>query len=316
MGIHDFCSRHGFRIDYNGGHFVRGSDDRVLTGFFPTVELLEGAVLPHVDEILMADRVSTPSGQTISRYLANLARAEAEIARNLPGRLEKYEELHPYAGSEIIDEVLTNVRKVIDSAPLHLAEIERCRALAVNAPSRLFLPLGATVRLKSEWNVPDHYARDPGFLSYISSRHVPRPPEGSIGYVTGAAFGNDECGIVVSFPDDFVDGNDKPWSFPVHGCRKVVHISDLEVLELAALPDGTANLSVDGVAPTHVVDYGDDDTSDVVILENGGQKMIFFVGSDFNPLDESVHFFGSMEAALKIHDEIRPIGTPAAAIRS
>lgn len=303
MGIREFCSDNGFYLDYNGGFFLRGSDRRVLTGIHGTVEALEAAELPLLDAILVADRVITPSEETITRYRANLKKAEAEINGSRPARLAKHAELLPHAGNEIVDEVLSHLKRVIDAAPLHLAEIERCRSLAANAPSRLFLPLGTSVRLKREWNVPDHYAIDPSLLSYIAAHRVSRPPEGSVGYVTGAGFGSDECGIVVAFPDEFIDGNGRRWTDTLHGSVKLVQISDLEVIQFATLSDGSPNLSVDG-ANTHSVTYEDDEVVEMMILENGGKKMAFFLGDDFDPLDESVHFFSSMEEAVDLHGEI------------
>ncbi|MNU37748.1 hypothetical protein D3C71_264050 [compost metagenome] len=312
MDIRKFCSVNGFDLDYNGGFFIRGSDRRVLTGIHGTVEALEAAELPLLDAILVADRVITPSEETITRYRANLKKAEADINGSRPARLAKHAELLPHAGNEIIDEVLSHVKRVIDAAPLHLAEIERCRSLAANAPSRLFLPLGTSVRLKREWNVPDHYAIDPSLLSYIAAHRVSRPPEGSVGYVTGAGYGSDECGIVVAFPDEFIDGKGRKWRDTLHGSTKLVQMSDLEVIQFATLPDGTPNLSVDG-ANTHSVTYEDDEVVEMMILENGGKTMVFFLGDDFDPLDESVHFFASMEEAVDLHGEIERLHVHAIA---
>jgi hypothetical protein len=132
---------------------------------------------------------------------------------------------------------------------------------------------------------------------------VSRPPAGSVGFVTGAGFGSDECGIAVAFPDSFVDWNGRKWSGSLHGCRKVVHMSDVEVIQFATLPDGSPNLSVDG-ARTHVVTYDEDDVADVMILENGGKTMLFFLGDDFQPLDESVQFFANIEEAVDLHGDI------------
>jgi hypothetical protein len=300
VDIRKFCSENGLEVGYDGGFFIKGSDGRSLTGFYGTFAALEAAELPCQDAILVADRVNHPSLETISRYRANLDKAEAEIHRSHPVWLAKHEELLPAAGNEFIDDLLRDLKRVVDSAPLHLSEIERCRSLAANAPSRLFLPLGATVRLKREWNVPDHYAIHPGIISHTM---VSRPPAGSVGFVTGAGFGSDECGIAVAFPDSFVDWNGRKWSGSLHGCRKVVHMSDVEVIQFATLPDGSPNLSVDG-ARTHAVTYDEDDVADVMILENGGKTMLFFLGDDFQPLDESVQFFANIEEAVDLHGDI------------
>lgn len=314
MGVREFCSDNGMEVGYNGGFFIKGASGRQLTGFYSSVEALEAAELPLLDAILVADRVITPSEETITRYRSNLKKAEAEINGSRPARLAKHAELLPHAGTEIVDEVLSHLKRVIDAAPLHLAEIARCRSLAANAPSRLFLPLGTSVRLKREWNVPDHYAIDPSLLSYISAHRVSRPPEGSVGYVTGAGFGSDECGIVVAFPDEFIDGNGRRWTDTLHGSVKLVQMSDLEVIQFATLPDGSPSLSVDG-ANTHSVTYEDDEVVEMMILENGGKKMAFFLGDDFDPLDESVHFFERIEDLVDIHGNITPLDSGRCSIR-
>lgn len=315
MRLQEFCNENDLEVSHVGGFAITGQGGRRLTPFYESMEALEAAELPLADAILVADRVDPPSEETVARYRANLDKAEAAIHRGLPIRRAKYEELLPHAGNEIIDEVLRDVKRVVDAAPLHLAEIARCRTLSEGAPSRLFLPLGAAVRLKREWNVPDHYAIDP---SIISHRMVARPPAGSVGYVTGAGYGSDECSIVVSFPDSFVDWADREWSGSLHGIRKVVHMSDVEVLRFATLPDGSPNLSVDGIR-THTVNYADEgedeeDVADMMVLENGGKTMLFFLGDDFDPLDESVHFFASIEEAKDIHGDIESLASPATAL--
>jgi hypothetical protein len=311
VDIRTFCSENGLEVAYNGGFYIKGSGGRQLSGFYGTVEEMEAAEMPSADAILMADRVSTPSEETIARYRSNLDEAESEIHRRNPGLQAKHEQLLPHqSNNEIVDEVLNAVERVLLSAPLHLAEIERCRSLAVNAPSRLFLPLGTSVRLKREWNVPDHYAIDPSLLWYIADHRVSRPPEGSVGYVTGAGYGSDECSVVVAFPDGFVDGKGRKWTDTLHGFAKLVQMSDLEVIQFATLPDGSPNLSVDG-ATTHSVTYDEDEVVEMMILENGGKTMAFFLGDDFDPLDESVHFFASMEEAVDLHGEIERLPAPS-----
>jgi hypothetical protein len=87
-------------------------------------------------------------------------------------------------------------------------------------------------------------------------------------------------------------------------------MSDVEVIQFATLPDGSPNLSVDG-ARTHVVTYDEDDVADVMILENSGKTMAFFLGDDFQPLDESVQFFANIEEAVDLHGDIESLAHPS-----
>ncbi len=310
MKIATLFGEHGLSIMQGAsGFFVKGGEGRALTSAYGTLEALEAAEAGCLDAIIVADRVASPSEQTIARYRSNLDKAQSEIHRRNPGLQAKHEQLLPHEGNEIVADVLRDVEQVLLSAPLHLAEIERCRSLAVAAPSRLFLPLGTSVRLKREWNVPDHYAIDPSLLSYIAAHRVARPPEGSVGYVVGAGYGSDECGIAVAFPDEFIDGKGRKWTDTLYGCVKTIHMSDLEVLQFATLPDGSPNLSVDG-ANTHSVAYDEDDVAGMMVLENGGKTMTFFLGDNFNPFDESVQFFANLQEAIDLHGDIDPIDSP------
>jgi hypothetical protein len=306
MTLDQFCNDNGLNISVTPeGVSLTGRDGKQITPFYGDEEALSKAELHHADAILIADRVEQPSQKTVNRYLKALAKAEKRISEALPHNQAMIDRLSPMAGAELVDEILEIHRRAVDSAPTHFAEIARCRTLVQQAPARLFLPLGATVRMKRDWNVPDYYALNP----MIRLGRVVRPPEGTVGYVTGAGFGSDECSLVVAFPDEFTDRDGHTWRNSMHGVRKVVHMSDVELLEFAMLPEGSPNLSVDGER-THMIDYGRGPLggkASAMILENRGKSIFLFVSKGFDPLDESVHFFDDLEAAMDIHPKIVPI---------
>lgn len=286
------ASDEGLALAYKG--------KRLTVNFHDTPSLL-AEIEKHGDAIKIAKLVEAPSQATIERYLTalddtlvKLDQAAVDNPKMLdrlasPKDIEKsIEWLKENNPGDLVLEMILSIKQTVDNNQAHRDAIEHYRKLALEAPCRIALPLGAKVRLRKDWDVPNHYGLNPA----IKWGRVLRPAAGSIGFVTGTAFGQDEASIVVTFVDKFMETNGNAFTPLVdYGISKVVQIEDLEVLEWALLPNDDLNFNPDAKA-THTKVYSDEERSPAVVLEVDGRVIMIY--ADGNPLDEGVRFFKQM----------------------
>lgn len=277
-----------FRGDHTSGFQLVCSTGHPVTQTFDTMSELEAEISNNGEAIRIASHVIPPSEETIARYIASLDKtvarieeAKTEYARKFP----KLKSLVAQALGGVTGEVYEAVSKAVSNIPRHLAEIDRARQLAAEAPSRLVLPLGATVRLKKDWDIPEYSALDPNMAWAL----VFRPAAGSVGVVIGNCIGSQEASLAVAFPDGAETTNGlsgKHYEEHLALSRSML-VSDVEVLEYGTYLDGTICLSPD-VVTTHAEVYDADDIAKNMILHIGDHIMVAYADSD--PFDEGVHF--------------------------
>lgn len=273
-----------------------------LTVNYPDTPSLLAEIEKSGDAIRIAKLVEVPSDDTLCRYLSALDGTISKLdiaAVDNPKMLDRLASPEDIAKSiewlkennpgDLVLEMILSIKQTIDNNQAHRDAIEHYRKLALEAPCRIGLPLGAKVRLRKDWDVPSHYGLDPA----IKWGRVLRPAAGSIGFVTGTAFGQDEASIVVAFADKFKETNGEIFTPLVdNGISKVVQIEDLEVLEWALLPNDDLNFNPDAKA-THAEVYSDEESAPAVVLEVDGRVIMIY--ADGNPLDEGVRFHKNID---------------------
>ena len=303
MTLEAFNTDNGLVIEFDTGSGYRllSSEGQALTLAHSTIEGLSEEVATHGDAIVVASRVAPPSRRHLKSYLNNLDKTEARLsdagtryASELSGLVAELRGrgIDPdKVGPSILTDVLDSIRRVVDNNPRHVSEVARHRQLAMQAPSRLVLPLGATVRLVKDWSHPEYYSLSP----MAAGARMPRPVAGSIGVVTGNLQGDYEASVCVTFPDEIQssDGERFRRLEDYLGLSRSVLVDDVEVLSYALDLEGQVSLESE-IVPTHreVYDLDDDDVSCVMILRSMDRFVVFHQGSD--PFDDGVHFINDL----------------------
>jgi hypothetical protein len=210
-----------------------------------------------------------PSKRLTSRYIERLE----TLAQKLKTKIAKVEQdrrLDEHLlETTTSEEVRTIYSKRIDQYTSELSHLNRRQAQLVElqlhvrqSPNSFFLPIGATVVCKGNYDLLDVDGID-------SSIRPLRPVKGSKGIVVGFNE-QDVWAVKVVFFDEVVDGDgEMTWDSDRDGEALTIpfHAKDLEVISLPTFVDGSSCHSFDFIR-THVSDDGDDDdnTSGTMIL--------------------------------------------------
>lgn len=296
-----FCADLNAKRDLSPDGRVRLVDEngRALTLWYEDALGLEEEVRSFPVEIATARGVGDLPDSFIRRHLSALAKARDEIelvAARLPGMIEQFRALAGNVpASDVpgpLDDMLVNLERVHARKSSHLEVLDRSARLADECPARLVLPIGATVRLRHDYDYPGHCALDP--RRFDGFRKL--PAAGSVAFVAGNGYGQDERSVALILVDPFADANASYAAYSpdaCHGYAICVCPEDVEVLSLARTLDGVEFRGVEAMA-THLARWEDGCSPErVLALNSSARTLVIPTGRYADPLDRSVRFYGA-----------------------
>lgn len=303
MTLESFCREHDFAVlETSRGLSLVSSSGAPLTLAYPCREALFEDARRHAEAIALAATLDPPTDAFKRRYLHGLAEARAEIAdveKRCPALLDRLAATtKASAEDELAEEMLELVSKIQSNIPVHREVLHEAKRTAEECPVRLVLPLGAVVRLRSDYDYPDYCALDP---RRRTARRI-RPVAGTSAFVGGNGFCADEAGVVLLFTGAFDAVGEGPWNHPSgpYGYPLRVRPEDVEIVSLATDWDGAPFRGVE-VVPSHRARYPDGDSAgSVLVLHSGGRVLCFSSGKRADPRDEGVAIYKDGKTELEL----------------
>lgn len=223
-------------------------------------------------ENVQADlRVVVPSDALVTRYIERLELINGELTTKKV-RIEQDRQVNALFLAEALSpEVRDIYTKRIEQSKSDITRLERHRSRidellkeARDASQALFLPIGAIVVSKENYN----FSEDDWGLT--GSRPGPQPQKGTKGVVVGFNE-RDDWAVKVVFFEDVMDADEETtWHADRDGEPLLIpfHAKDLEVLSLATFVDGSPCRCADFIQ-THVSKDDDEETATMIVISGG-----------------------------------------------
>lgn len=228
-----------------------------------------------------AHGLSPLSHDFVSRFASRLRSGIAQLRERKDRHkeaLSRYEKLagedtragDPLGWCEVVDRERADAQK----CRRHMARLARKLETLRSDPGSLFLPIGATVRLKNDMSFPKDWGLEGG-------HYGPSPVAGTRGVVVGTP-SRGEWGVLVAFAEPFRDVDGTQWQPDGDSPIKIYFdAADLEVMDLGRFVDGRECRSVE-FERTHVHDEYREDYGDMVVIagDRPWRIMGFSLGKD------------------------------------
>jgi hypothetical protein len=297
MTLESLCESLRLSIDGTGqGYRLLSRSGHAVTVNHRDMDELRDDAAANGEDIRIASLVVAPGPAFERRHIKNLGAARREIEQlteTVPAVIERLRSMvscAPEGQTGLPFELLELTERIMSNVPRHRAVLDESERMVRECPSRMALPLGAVVRLKNDYEYPEYCALDP--RRFDSFRKL--PAAGSVAFVVGNGFGQDERGVVIVFVDPFADVNEERSAYqpsPSVGYAVCVRPEDVELVSLAETFDGSTCLDTE-IAPSHRAAYDDGlPPARVLALRSGGRILVLQTGRYADPLDRGTMFY-------------------------